>query len=196
MTLGSQLTHTFPPSQAHSQLLATALQRREDPMDTHLACKWEPGWPSPHTEPLAHTLSLSLLSRTRELLQACQRLCPVRRQEASKRSKEPGLLACLLLGFFYQFPREINSLHMTDSFSKYTANSNHRAPPAIAPPADRNNHDQTPKQQPSSMLRIRSWRKGNAKTQRCSWTCSLLLSPLPTNQPSSTATLFCNLLSA
>lgn len=111
-----------------------ALQSREDPMDTHLACKWEPGWPSPHAEPLAHTLSLSLLSRTRELLQARQRLCPARRQEASKRSKEPGLLACLLLGFFYQFPREINSLHMPDSFSKYTAKSNHSPPQPLHHP--------------------------------------------------------------
>lgn len=129
-----------------------ALQSREDPVDVHLACRREPAWrvlflsqvPAPRhplpdhqrgtagqstaglppqAEPLAHDQSLTLLSRTAELLWAHQRLCPVGRQGGGKRSK--SLLACFLLGRSYPFPRKNNSLHAPDRFSKYTANSSH-----------------------------------------------------------------------
>lgn len=40
----SQLPHTPTPFRAQGQPLAMAHQTREDPTDTHLGCKREPGW--------------------------------------------------------------------------------------------------------------------------------------------------------
>lgn len=91
---------------------------------------------SPQAEPLAHNLSLSLLSRTTELLRARQRLCPVGRQGGSKRSKS---LASWRVCYW---DSSINCQERSILCTLPTAFPNilQTATTAIAPPAARKSH--------------------------------------------------------
>lgn len=93
---------------------------------------------SPQAEPLVHDLSLSLLSRTTELLRARQRLCPVGRQGGGKRSKSLASRHVCYWDSSTNFQERSILCIPPIAFPHILQTAT--AAPAIAPPAARNSH--------------------------------------------------------